>query len=127
MEWYDGLIYSLKRPPRLLYGEWVEGRPEYKWSVVGEGKGGIQEEMKLWSSKKEVQAGKYNLILYFLLAHSLVLARLPALYPWSLLPHLLQFNPLYPGLCHCHFPEMSQAKGTLGPLWLLKSKPLALV
>ena len=37
-----------------------------------------------------------------------------------------QLNPLHSGLCPCHFPEMSRAKGTQGPLWLAKSRPLTL-
>ena len=37
-----------------------------------------------------------------------------------------QLNPLGSGLCPCHFPEMSRAKGTQGPLWLAKSRPLTL-
>ena len=67
--------------------------------------------------RTEVQAGKENLMLYFLLAPSLFSAKLPL----SSLIHSLHFlppqlNPLRSGFCPCHFPEMSRAKGTQGPL-----------
>lgn len=60
----------------------------------------------------EVQAGKENWILYFLLAHSLFLAKFPASsLIQCLLPSLIHSTSVL-WLCHCHFPEMSWAKGT---------------
>lgn len=38
---HSGLIYSFKRPLKLLYGEWVEGRSQHMLDAVGEGKGGL--------------------------------------------------------------------------------------
>ena len=89
---------------RVYWMQWVRKKEEFKM--------GVSLELRA-----DVQAGKENLILCFLLA--------PSLFSGKLLRVALstvsassppQLNSLCPGHCHCHFPEMSRAKGTHGLL-----------